>query len=823
MHLNKRNFLSGTFLTFGLSGYALSRMSEPNFDGFTDTTDTISLASNCHITNDGWRMRSWQVTNTGADIVLDRTWGAEPARVTVKVKGPGWDIQGNFVPDAERAIPGIGFMREMWKKDVSQHNHPGSAQIETDQGPRGIWSDVSIVRQIYRGESCSAALEQGWSWSGARRQEISISNQSGLSYEKAMIDWLEPLRSHKNTDFSVILTGGSHIEARHGRPLACVKVIAVPWNIQTGSRDFDENEIVKTAEYCWSGETDSPGLGSPVWKADFQISEMRPGLYHFYFEDLPWVGDSTSKRANSITEGLDPRYNSLILEGDQSVGRQIQPLAWWIGSYPTERHSYVAAADNINGLSGSDTTGQVGLTIEAARTMPFATFDAAWLALFDPRYGGHPDASACHLWLSDGTHTFRSSGPSKLVDSHASISPVKIMSDNTIGANKNNCKLVSTGSAYTLFQGSDSIRSSFLSIEDITLFRDRSSFGFIKAKSLTCSTLIHISNCDIIDLSSQRRNFFSNGIVTSYSNSSIKNSEISSFCSPSNYTLFVHNCETFDSIRCNVAWGVKYTNPLINNALFFGSGISPFLREDNLIAGYLYCSNWSNTRTAFFINYDIPKETISDCSISVCLVRSIKNGLSTRFLRIGEDIDKNYKNLIIEGVSTRRPYMSSGGKESTNGFNIHNDPLSVPVSEPGIGYKSVTVRLCDLAMLAMKGDVFHARNNNGSPMPETAHFLTGARDMRNGSNFYGNIIGVINPSFAPNIIGYLNLTGTPSNEYIPYYKNADALDYSMKGGYMNISSEFVTYGYDLMGRKMHLNGTDSGGAFVSSPEAPSIF
>ena len=819
MKINKRQLLTGTFMSFGLSTFALSRMGEPNFTGIDSEDATVSLASNGHIVADGWRMRVWQTTNDRSPIKLDRSWGTQPARVSMIIKGPGWDANGNYLPFAERVVLAAGFVRSMWKLGVSEHSHPDTAPIEVDRSPAGLWSDVTLVRQIYRGELCSARLEPGWSWTGAREQTISLSNRSQLHYEKTMIDWLEPVRAQKLSNFSVRMTGGVHIEARNGRPLACLKIRAIPWNMALDQLDIDFPIITKNAVYRWSGDRNSPGLGSAVWEADFDISEMRVGLYKFEFDDCPWVGDHSAKRASEILSGPDPRFASLMLEGDLSTGRMLQPLVWWIGPYPTERHVYVAALDNNVGVLGSDMTGLVASTIEAARSRPFATFNAAWLALFDTNQGGCSDGSACTLWLSDGTHRLPLGGAARIIDSHASIAPASIKSDRSIGANSTNCFIVSDGAPYNLCHPFAGPRTSFILVDGITLRRGSASSGFFRGRTQISPTVIHLSACATIDHSSTKQNFFSNGIVSSLRDCHIKDAVIFSRANSSHYTTFIHNCSSYDSTRSNVVWGIKYTNPNLNSAVFFGSGSSRLLRDRNLLLGYAWCENWATTRTAFFINLDFPNFLVSDIGISVCFVRVPGATQSTRFIRLGENINKSYKNIVIEGISLRRPYISDGGRIESNGFSIQNDPFTIPTSPPGVAYLSASIRMNDIVRLAMKGDVFHARNNNGSPAPLTAHLLTGGREMRNGSNFFANIVGSLNPSFGPNINGYKNLIGRQQQEYIPYYRDPQNLDYAMRGGYVPIEAELIGFGFDINGNEMRLDNNDSPGAFRSSGES----
>lgn len=815
------------FLTLLLGGSAAVALYE------TINTDPIGLApqvgslpnnappsilSQPSIHGDGWRVMGVLPGLAPNGIAPTAGWGDMPNLAMLSITGPGWSEDGQFIEAQQRLIRCNLGVKRMWELGKYQHNTVPEAPYVLDAMGNNLYFEFASTRFVYKGERATLTARDGWFLGASEVSASALPNNSNLPYAKAMIDWVEPPREQVVGQFKVRLTGGFHVEGRNGRPLAAVKVTGTPWDPVTNSARLTGAPVTRLAVYEWSGEANKPGRGSAVWAAEFAEADFStPGLVRFTFEDCPWVGDTTAQRCNELLPSLNPRTTAFGFKGNtNTITSGTHGVFKWVGPIAPQRHVYVVASDSSLMFRGIDGSASCQSSKAAAKAAPFASFDAAWGALFDPKKGGNADASGAILWLSDGNHLLPANGlTGSAALKSATDLPVLIQSDPDSAFAADKCNLLTSGTVRCiLFNHGRSTKTSFVSIRNISLIARKGMIGSIAGSGVKSPTYCHFDNCIVSDQTDGLSPILGSGIIVSGSRSAFRSvSKLSYmiFLSKGYIYNFFHNCESEMSVKANVVWGMAYPGQFWVSPVVLGTEPSGFLRNKNLIAGYVFVPDW---RTAAkeahtFVNRTTPGATDEDWGISVAYCRTAAERYNnTRFVKTGETITKNYKNLVIEAVTITRQadpliYNSGGG-----GFNFHNDPQQFPTQPPGNDYDRCLVRNSYVARMAVKGDVFMSRRS-----PSAAIFMTGGRNVRHGVGMSGLIVGSAGDDNVLNIKGLCSIWNTSQTDYEMNYFDKAKSDFRPVSGFLPLPKDLIGHGYDLNGEKLFLDGSDAPGAF----------
>jgi len=811
-------------LLFGASGSAIVAHASTSgvlptvsLGQFDISDPPLASVLDLNVMEDGWRVTGRFLGLAPGGIAPRAGWSDLPQLTRLTIRGPGWDALGNFSVSRERVISLNDGVDRMWQKGVSEPRSIDTSPYVLDAAAGDLTFEVASTAYIYGMEVVSLSAVQGWFAGALAVGDTPVRNTSRLGYAKPMIDWVEPQREAVSGTFKVRLTGGFHLEGRNGRPLAAVKVTGTPWDPVANSPYFDRPRVTKLAAYEWNGPVGECGRGSAVWAAEFSEADFPiPGLVKFDFEDCPWIGDASAQRATDIRPVINPRVASFSTVGDlTSVGRGIQPVITWVGNVPGQRHVYVAASDNAAGLRGDDSSAICQASFEAAKLRPFATFDSAWRALFTPAKGGAADSSGSVVWLSDGTHLLPPSGFAGAPTTRRATD-VAITVSADPAASQVNCTLQSSGSVrYVLFAAVSGFSTSFVILKNITLRSSPMNVGMIASSSGVRSTYMYFDGCSLLNDSTRSEAFIGTGAVVSARATTFRSNNPNGFFYAANTTymaLHFHNCETNAILNANVIWGLNIPENCINKPFQLGASSNSYIRSDNLIAGYIHAPDWNAQTAQFLQDGTSANPTAMDWGISVAFCQSSFTGGKLMFLKAGELNNKNYRNLIVEAVTTS-PAADSYLTDSTIGFNFHNDPKTVPRAAPGNDYDRCAVRNSDLSRMAVKGPLFWALNGNGVAKPASAHFLTGGRANRQGVAMHGLVVRSRHDNNAMHSIGLCSIWGKQDQEFrLSYVAEASGYRRPIRG-FVPVPAALIGHGFDLSGAPLYLDGTDAPGAF----------
>jgi hypothetical protein len=765
---------------------------------------------------DGWRLTGKFGGLAAAASEPLTGWSNLPEMSQLTVRGPGWDSEGRFRVDRDRTWVLGGGVRRNWEKGVSEPKTVASTPYWLEANGTDLAFEVSSAGYVYRGEIVTLGAGPNW-FAGARSvSERSVSNYSNLPYPKAMIDWLEPQREPVVGEFTLRLTAGFSVEGRNGRPLAAVKVTGTPWDLTSNSPAANGVPVTRLARYEWSGEVMQPGRGSAVWSANFSEADFGgPGAVLFSFEDCPWVGDSSAQRCVDTRRPLDPRITSFSKQGEAtSVGRGIHSIMKWVGAVPQQQHVYIAAPSNSLGLSGSDATAVCQPDYAQARRQPFASFDAAWQALFDPARNGRSDASGAMVWLSDGSHLLPMTGSTGRNNSRrATDIAVTVQCDPILEDPRTSCRLVSTGSTrYVLFSSTIGSWTSFVNFRNVQIISTPQNIGNFASGGVR-STYFYFDNCHVQNNTGLSSPYITGGAIVCARSSlftSDSGSKIFNFPSTSFICLYFHNCETNSVLNANVIWGLRSFPYMTDSPFLLGAASRLYIRDENLIAGYVYSRSWNPTvNKSFLEKHSASTLLVSEIGISVAYIKTDQTETNFTLAKLGEVIDQSYRNLLIEGVTTTRPTDATLGGGGL-GLNMHNFPKTNPTSAPGNNYDRCVVRNSNLCRMAVKGAMFQAINVKRA---ETAKFFTGNRSIQHGVGMHGLIVGSRRDANMLLTIGLASIWGGQDEDYRLRYASTDLLEHNPVSGFLPLPPALLGHGFDLDGMPLFLDGTDCPGAF----------
>jgi hypothetical protein len=787
----------------------------------------VSLAQtggllNPTVSADGWRVSGILKGLAPNGIAPLAGWGPLPSLAYLTVRGPGWDITGVYSGSRERRIRCNDGVDRMWQQGVCEPKTIPTTPQVLDAAGNDLKFELASTAYIYPGETVSYSASQGW-FSGADPvADVPVQNDSLLPYAKPMIDWVEPQRDQVVGTFKLRLAAGFHLEARNGRPLAAVKVTGTPWNPVTNAARPDGVPVTKLAAYEWSGTAGIAGGGSAVWAAEFSESDFPcgPGLVRFSFEDCPWFGTLASQRSNDTKPVLNPRTASFSTFGEQtSIGCGIHPVIKWVGALIGQRHVYVASDNNSLGLVGNDQTGACQSSFIAAKARPFRTFDSAWRALFDASKGGNPDSSGSCVWLSDGIHALPQAGfTGTETTRRANDVSISVQSDPVVANPMENCLLISSGSTrYILFAAKVGSSTSFVIFRNMKLVSTPANIGQVASSNSVRSTYFYFDGCRVHNESGSSSLMITSGAIIAGRNTTIfaKSAETMFSSAQSNsFCTHFYNCTTNSKLNANVVWGLNIPSLLTTSPFQLGVSAPGHIRDQNLLAGYVYAPIWEpkTAGTDIFLNDNGNSGLSSDWGISVAFCCTTPKVQKAMFVKAGELIDRNYRNFISEAVTTM-PAKNALLTEGTIGFNVHNDPATVPLSAPGNGFDQYSVRNSNLGRMAVKGPLFWAVNGNGIPKPASAHLLTGGRTLRQGVMMHGLIVRSCNENNMLHSNGLFSVWGTEALEYKLVYADEAAGDFRPAVGFAPIPADLIGHGFDLAGAPLFLDGTDAPGAF----------